>query len=45
MFKSDATTFEEAEADVFTSNYRTLPVEVIERRELINKNKELCLEI
>jgi len=45
VYKTDAKTFEEAEADVFTTNYRTLPAEVIERSVLINKNKELCLEI
>ena len=45
VFKSDAKTFEEAEEDVFTSNYKTLPIEIIERKALINKNKELCLEI
>ena len=36
VFKSDEKTFEEAEADVYTNNYRKLPIE------LINKNKLLC---
>jgi|TARA_R110000765_G_scaffold416414_1_gene518250 hypothetical protein len=36
VYKTDATNFEEAEADVYTNNYRELPIE------LINKNKLLC---
>tara|TARA_R110002051_G_scaffold119405_1_gene192870 strand:+ start:143 stop:661 length:519 start_codon:yes stop_codon:yes gene_type:complete len=36
VYKTEAKTFEEAEADVCTDNYRELP------KELINKNKLLC---
>ena len=36
VYKTDAKTFEEAEADVYTNDYRDLPVEVL------NKRKELC---
>ena len=36
VYKTEAKTFEEAEADVCTDNYRKLP------QELINKNKLLC---
>tara|TARA_R110000751_G_scaffold168217_1_gene274057 strand:- start:914 stop:1444 length:531 start_codon:yes stop_codon:yes gene_type:complete len=36
VFKTDELTFEQAEADVFSTNYRELPIE------LINKNKLLC---
>lgn len=36
VYKTDAKNFEEAEADVYTNNYRELPIE------LINKNKLLC---
>ena len=35
VYKTEAKTFEEAEADVYTDNYKELP------KELINKNKEL----
>ena len=38
VYKTDATTFEEAEVDVYTNNYRELPLE------LINKNKLLWQE-
>jgi hypothetical protein len=38
VYKTNAKTFEEAEADVYTNNYRELPIE------LINKNKLLCQE-
>ncbi len=38
VYKTDAITFEEAEADVYTNNYRELPIE------LINKNKLLWQE-
>tara|TARA_R110002051_G_scaffold151019_2_gene223580 strand:- start:902 stop:1429 length:528 start_codon:yes stop_codon:yes gene_type:complete len=38
VYKTEAKTFEEAEADVYTDNYRELP------KELINKNKILCQE-
>jgi len=38
VFKTDAKTFEEAEADVFTNNYEDLPQIVIRKR------KELCQE-
>ena len=36
VYKTDAETFEEAEADVYTDNYKDLPLELIE------KNKVLC---
>ena len=38
VYKTDAKTFEEAEADVYTNDYRELP------KELILKNKLLCQE-
>lgn len=38
VYKTDATTFEEAEADVYTNDYRELPYEII------NKTKELWQE-
>ena len=38
VYKTEAKTFEEAEADVYTDNYMELP------QELINKNKVLCQE-
>jgi hypothetical protein len=38
VYKTDAKTFEEAEADVYTNDYRDLPESVI------NKTKELCQE-
>ena len=38
VYKTDATTFEEAEVDVYTNNYRELPIE------LINNNKLLWQE-
>ena len=31
VFKSDAKTFEEAEADVYTNNYKDLPKKVIKK--------------
>jgi len=39
VYKTDATTFEEAEADVYTNDYRELPLK------LINKNKLLWQEL
>ena len=38
VYKTDAKTFEEAEADVYTNDYRDLP------KELIEKNKKLWQE-
>lgn len=38
VYKTDAKTFEEAEADVYTNNYKELP------QETINKIKGLCRE-
>jgi len=35
VYKTDAKTFEEAEADVYTNNYKELP------KKLIEKNKKL----
>tara|TARA_R110000796_G_scaffold57257_7_gene132211 strand:+ start:835 stop:1365 length:531 start_codon:yes stop_codon:yes gene_type:complete len=37
VYKTDAETFEEAEADVYTNDYKDLPLELITR-----KNKILC---
>ena len=39
VYKTDAQTFEEAEADVYTNNYKELPEEIIE------KNKKLWQEL
>lgn len=39
VYKTDAKTFEEAEADVYTDDYKDLPLELI-----MNKNKELWQE-
>jgi len=39
VYKTDAKTFEEAEADVYTNNYKDLPLELIE------KNKILCQDL
>ena len=39
VYKTNAKTFEEAEADVYTNNYKELPKEIIE------KNKIICQEL
>ena len=39
VYKTDAKTFEEAEADVYTNNYKDLP------KEIIIKNEKLCQEL
>ena len=39
VYKSDAKTFEEAEADVYTDDYHTLPISIIK------KQKSLCQEL
>tara|TARA_R110000796_G_scaffold72452_1_gene163771 strand:- start:49 stop:600 length:552 start_codon:yes stop_codon:yes gene_type:complete len=35
VYKTDATTFEEAEADVYTNDYRELPIELITKNKLL----------
>jgi len=39
VYKTDAKTFEEAEADVYTNDYKKLP------KEIIIKNEKLCQEL
>jgi len=40
VYRTDAKTFEEAELEVYTDNYKELPLELIK----IEKNKEICQE-
>jgi len=40
VYRTDAKTFEEAELEIYTDNYKELPLELIK----IEKNKEICQE-